>query len=73
VLIEDPPKNSMASFNFTSTVLGVGMTFTFGSWFCIANGHGGFNSHHAETRESMASAPACCRDIDDLADDLGEI
>jgi hypothetical protein len=21
----------------------------------------------------MASAPACCRDIDDLADDLGEI
>jgi hypothetical protein len=31
VLIEDPPENSMASFNFTSTILDEGMAFTFGS------------------------------------------
>jgi hypothetical protein len=32
-------------------VLDVGTTFTFGFWFCIANGRGGFNSHLADTRE----------------------
>jgi hypothetical protein len=63
----------MALFNFTSVVLNEGTTFTFGSWFYIANGPGGFNSHLADTRESTASAPASCRDMDDLADDLGEI
>jgi hypothetical protein len=31
-LIEDPPVNSMASFNFTSVVLDEGTTFIFGSW-----------------------------------------
>jgi hypothetical protein len=73
VLIEDPSENSMASFNFTSAVLDEGMTFTFGSWFCIANGRGGFKSHLAGTREPTTSAPASCHDIDDLADELGEI
>jgi hypothetical protein len=63
----------MASFNFTSDMLDEGTTFTFGSWFCIADGGGGFNSHVAETREPMASAPASCRDIDDLTDDLDKI
>jgi hypothetical protein len=29
----------------------VGVKFTFGSWFYIANGHGGFNSHLVDTRE----------------------
>jgi hypothetical protein len=32
VFIEDPPENSMASFNFTNAVLDEGMAFTFGSW-----------------------------------------
>jgi hypothetical protein len=73
VLIEDPPKNSMASFNFTCIVLDEGTTFTFSLWFCITNCRGGFNSHLAGTMEPTASAPASCRDIDDLADDLGKI
>jgi hypothetical protein len=34
---------------------------------------GGFNSHLAETREPTEFAPASCRDIDDLANDLGGI
>jgi hypothetical protein len=63
----------MASFNFTSVVLNEGTAFTFGSWVCIANGRGGFDSHLANTKEVEAYAPASCRDIDDLADDLGEI
>jgi hypothetical protein len=31
VFIEDPPANSMATFNFTSADLDEGTTFTFGS------------------------------------------
>jgi hypothetical protein len=34
---------------------------------------GGFNYHLAETREPTTSAPASCRDIDDLTEDLGGI
>jgi hypothetical protein len=54
VLIKDPPENPMVSFNFTNAMLDEGTTFTFGPWFSIANGCGGFNSHLAETREPMA-------------------
>jgi hypothetical protein len=43
--IEHPRENSMAFFNFTSTMLDEGTTFIFGSWICIANDLGGFNSH----------------------------
>jgi hypothetical protein len=51
VFIEHPPKNSMASLNFTSAMLNVGTTFTFSAWFCITTGCGGFNSHLIETKE----------------------
>jgi hypothetical protein len=47
VFIEDPPVNSMTSFNFTSTVLKEDMTFVFSSWICIANGSGDFGSYLA--------------------------
>ncbi|RLM55311.1 hypothetical protein C2845_PM10G15060 [Panicum miliaceum] len=60
----------MASFNFTIAVPDEGTTFAFGSWFCIANGRGGFNSDLVEIREPMTSALASCHDIDDLANDL---
>jgi hypothetical protein len=50
VFIEHPPENSMASFNFTSAVLDEGTTFIFGSWICVANGLGGFNSHLANSK-----------------------
>jgi hypothetical protein len=63
----------MASFNFTSVVLNEGTAFAFDSWFCITDDRGGFNSHLVETKEPTASTPASCRDIDDLADDLGRI
>jgi hypothetical protein len=32
MFIEHPPENSIASFNFTSTVLDKGTTFIFDSW-----------------------------------------
>jgi hypothetical protein len=32
VFIEHPPEKSMASFDFTSTVLDEGTTFIFGFW-----------------------------------------
>jgi hypothetical protein len=45
VFIEHLPENSMASLSFTSSMLDEGPIFIFGSWICIANGLGGFNSH----------------------------
>jgi hypothetical protein len=62
----------MASFNFTSAVLDEGTTFTFGSWICIANGSGGFNSHLSNTRKPEVSASTSSCDINNLIDDLNE-
>jgi hypothetical protein len=73
VFIEDPPANSMTSFNFTSVVPDKSTTFVFSSWICTANRSGSFCSHFANTRELEVSTPIFCRDIDDLANDVGEI
>jgi hypothetical protein len=54
--IEHPLKNSMASLSFTSDVLDEGPTFIFGSWICVANSLGGFNSHLIDSRKPEASA-----------------
>ena len=35
----------MATFAFSTMALPQGATFVFGSWVCVANGSGGFNSH----------------------------
>ena len=37
--------SSMATFAFSTMAPPQGATFVFGSWVCIANGSGGFNSH----------------------------
>jgi hypothetical protein len=73
VIIEHPPENSMASFNFTNAVPDEGTMITFGSWVCIANGLGSFSNHLATPRNLEASTSASSCDIDDLADDLSGI
>jgi hypothetical protein len=70
VFIEHPPENSMASFNFTSVVLDEGTTFIFGSWICIANGLGGFNSHLTNSKEPEASSTTPSSDLDDFIDNI---
>jgi hypothetical protein len=70
VLIEDPSKNLVASFNFTSVMLDEGMTFIFGSLICVANGLGGFNSHLANSKEPEASSSTSSNDLDDFMDNL---
>ena len=35
----------MVSFDFGFPAIDAGTTFVFGSWFCIADGSGGFSSH----------------------------
>ena len=35
----------MATFAFSTTVPPQGATFIFGSWVCVANGSGSFDSH----------------------------
>jgi hypothetical protein len=73
VFIEHPPENSMASFNFTSAVLDEGTTFIFGSWICVANGLGGFNSHLANSRELEVSSSSQSSDLDEFIDNLDEL
>jgi hypothetical protein len=70
VFIEHPPENSMASFDFTSIMLDEGTTFIFGSWICVTNGSGGFNSHLANTSKPEASSAARCSDLDEFVDNL---
>jgi hypothetical protein len=73
VFIKYPPENLMASFNFTSTMLDEGTAFIIGSWICIANGSGGFNSHLADTSEPKASATTRCSDLNEFIDNLDEM
>jgi hypothetical protein len=70
VLIENPPENSMESFNFTSAVLDEGTIFIFGSWICVADGLGGFNSHLANSKEPEASPSTSSSDLDDFINNL---
>jgi hypothetical protein len=63
----------MASYIFTSTVLDEGITFIFGSWICITNGLGCFNSHLADSRKPEASTPTRCSDLDKLVNNLNEL
>jgi hypothetical protein len=73
VFIEHPPENSMASFNFTSVMLDEGMTFIFGSWICVANDLGGFNSHLANSKEPEATSSTQSSNLDDFIDNLDEV
>jgi hypothetical protein len=66
VFIEHPLENSMASLSFTSTMLNEATTFVFGSWICVANGLGGFNSHLVDSRKPEASAPTRSSDLNEL-------
>jgi hypothetical protein len=63
----------MASFNFTSAVLDEGTTFIFGSWICVANGLGDFNSHLVDSGKPEASTPTRHSDLDEFIDNLDEL
>jgi len=54
VFADDHRKNPMASFSFDLPTIDAGTTFIFGSWVCIANGSGGFDSHLANTMSTEA-------------------
>jgi hypothetical protein len=73
VVIEHPPENLMASFNFTSFVLDEGTTFIFDSWICVTNSLGGFNSHLANSREPEASTSTRSSDLGEFIDNLDEL
>jgi hypothetical protein len=73
VFIEHPLENSMSSLSFTSNMLDKGTTFIFGSWICIANGLGGFNSHLIDSRKLEASAATRHSNLDSFIDDLDEL
>jgi hypothetical protein len=72
-LIKDPLEILMASFNFTSAMLDEGTTFNFGSWICIVDGLGGFNSHLANSKEPEASPSTSSSNLDDFIDNLNNM
>ena len=55
----------MATFNFKCVVPEQGTTFVFGSWVCIADGSGGFNSHLNNLQEPKTTS-AKKSNLDDL-------
>jgi hypothetical protein len=73
VFIEHPLENLMASFNLTSAMLDEGTTFISGSWICITNGLGGFNSHLANSREPEAFSSTRSSDLNEFIDNLDEL
>jgi hypothetical protein len=69
--VEDPPASSMASFQFTRSVPSQGMTFVFGSWFCIANDAGNFCRFLIDTKPKTPAA-GLRSDLDKFIDDLDD-
>jgi hypothetical protein len=63
----------MPSFNFTSAVLDEGTTFIFGSWICIANSLGSFNSHLANSKGLEASSSTPSSDLNEFIDNLDDL
>jgi hypothetical protein len=70
--IEDPPVNSMASFQFPRSVPSLGTTFVFGSWFCIADGAGSFRRFLVDMKpKTLMAGPQS--DLDKFVDDLDDL
>jgi hypothetical protein len=72
VRIEDPPANSMASFQFTRSVPSQGTTFVFGSWVCIADGAGSFRQFLIDMKPKT-SAAGSRSNLDKFVDDLDDL
>jgi hypothetical protein len=54
-------------------VLEEGTTFIFGSWICVTNGLGGFNSHLANNKEPEASSSTPRSNFDEFIDNLDHL
>jgi hypothetical protein len=70
--IEDPPANSMPSFQFTRPVPSQGATFIFGSWACIADGAGSFRRFLVDMKPKTPAADFRS-DLDKFVDDLDDL
>jgi hypothetical protein len=70
--VEDPPVNSMASFQFTKSVPSQGTTFVFGSWVCIADGEGDFRCFLVDMK-SKTPAAFSQSDLDKFVNDLDDL
>jgi hypothetical protein len=70
--IEDPPANSMASFQFTRSVPSQGTTFVFGSWVCVADGAGSFRRFLVDMKPKTP-AVSFHSDLDKIVDNLDDL
>jgi hypothetical protein len=73
VFIEHPPENPIASLSFTSTVLDEGTIFIFGSYTCVTNSFGGFNSHLVDSRNPEGSTSTRNSDLNEFINNLDEL
>jgi len=62
----------MATFTFDIMTIDRGTTFVFGSWVCITNGSGGFDSHLNNPREP-GTIPTGSDSLADESSNLGEM
>ena len=53
----------MAAFPFSTMAFPQDATFVFGSWVCVANGSGGFDSHLTNPMKPEANSSESCNDI----------
>ena len=53
----------MATFAFSTMAFPQGATFVFGSWVCITNGLGGFDSHLANPTTLEAISSESCDEL----------
>jgi hypothetical protein len=70
--VEDPPANSMASFQFTRSVPSQGTTFVFGSWVCVADGTGSFRRFLIDMKPKTPTTGSHS-DLDKFVDDLDDL
>jgi hypothetical protein len=70
--IEDPPANSMASFQFTRSVPSQGTTLVFGSWVCVADGEGDFRRFLVDMKPKTPAAFSQSN-LDKFTDNLDDL
>ena len=62
----------MATFAFSTMTPPRGATFIFGSWVCVANGSGGFDSHLTNPVEQETISSETCN-LTAASDDHGDV
>jgi len=67
---DDPLVNAMVIFKFPIIMLKEGTTFIFGSWICVANAQGGFDSHLNDSFHPVIIQSGIISNTDKISDQM---